>query len=540
MKMEGKIVDIISEKIFEGYILIKNGRISEVVKAPTQNSQYIMPGFIDSHVHIESSMLTPAQFAKLAVKHGTIGVVTDPHEMANVMGIEGVEFMIENSKTVPMKFFFGVPSCVPATDFESSGHKITSADIEELMKRDDLYFLSEMMNFPGVIFDDNEVLRKMKAAKLNNKPIDGHAPGLRGKQLRKYVSAGISTDHECLNIDEALEKIKEGMKIQIREGSAAKNLEALFPIIDQFPESVMLCTDDCHPDDLINGHMNLHVKHCIEKGIDIFKILKIAILNPVKHYSLPVGMLQPDDPADFIIVDNLSDFNIKKVVIDGEIIFNNKQVLFEIHEISPLNNFERCRMQKSDIGVTAKSEKINVIEAIDGELITNKIVCNAKIEDGEIVSDVENDNLKIVVINRYNNEAKPVVGFIRNFKLKKGAIAGSIAHDSHNIIAIGTNDDDLILAINKIIDNKGGIVVVDNSEINDLKLEIAGLLTNHDGAKVASDYKAISDKARALGSDLHAPFMTLSFMALLVIPSFKIGDKGLFDGNKFELDILYA
>lgn len=539
-KVEGKIIDIFAKEIFEGYITIDNGKIVDIVKTPVSCTDYIMPGFVDAHVHIESSMLTPAQFARAAVKHGTVGVVTDPHEIANVMGVEGIDFMIENSKTVPLKFFFGASSCVPATGFESAGHEISSETISELLKRDDLHFLSEMMNFPGVIFDDTEVVNKIEAAKQNNKPIDGHAPGLRGDQLAMYANAGISTDHECFDLDEAIEKINAGMKVQIREGSAAKNFETLFPLIEKYPDSVMLCTDDCHPDDLVKGHINLHVKRCLEKGLDLFTVLKVAIQNPVEHYSLPVGMLRKGDPADFIVVDNIRNFDVKMVVINGEPVFNNKDVLFDVPVVTPVNNFMRERISVSDVKIMAKSKKINVIEAIDGELITNKIVCIAKTENGFLVPDIENDILKIVVVNRYNNETKPVVGFIKNFNLKKGAIAGSIAHDSHNIIAIGASDVDITTAINKIIENKGGIVVTEQNETFDLKLDIAGLLTNIDCKEVADAYQKISDKAKQMGSKLHAPFMTMSFMALLVIPAFKIGDKGLFDGNKFQFESLYV
>ncbi|MBE9469254.1 MAG: adenine deaminase [Bacteroidetes bacterium] len=539
-EISGTIADVVNKRFYKGVVKVRDNKIIDIVKKDNVENQFILPGLIDSHIHIESSMLVPSEFAKLAVLHGTVATVSDPHEIANVLGIEGVDFMINNSKTVPFKFFFGAPSCVPATGFETSGFELNSADIENLLKRDDIYYLSEMMNFPGVIYNDNEVINKINLSKKFNKPIDGHAPGLSGNDLKKYVDSGISNDHECSTIEEALEKINCGMKIQIREGSAAKNFEALCKLIDSHPDKVMLCSDDLHPDNLIQGHINKLIKKAQKKGFDFFNILRAATYNPVKHYGLNVGLLQKNDPADFIVVDNLDDFNVLKTFVNGQKVAENNNALFDTKKAEIINNFSVKGISKNDLIVKAENDKtMNLINAFDGELYTKGITVKPKIENNCIVSDIENDILKIVVVNRYDEKAKPAVGFVKGFALKRGAIASSIAHDSHNIICVGTNDTDILSAITKIIDNKGGIVACNEKNIYDLPLPIAGLMSNKSGKEVASQYKFLNDKALEFGSKFAAPFMSLAFMALLVIPELKIGDKGLFDVNKFKLTSLF-
>ncbi len=536
-QFSGKIVDPVLKEIFEGEIWVENGRIKKIERREVAKSHYILPGFVNAHVHIESSMLTPVEFARLAARHGSVGAVCDPHEIANVLGVDGVNFMVENSRHTPFKFFFGIPSCVPATHFETSGANITAADIDQMFATGNFHFLAEMMNFPGVIFEDESVMAKIAVAKKHNKKIDGHAPGLFGKEMVKYFQSGITTDHECSSFEEALEKIQlANIKILIREGSAAKDLEALHKLIDLHPDNVMLCTDDTHPDDLVKGHLNQVIKHCLAKDLSFFNVLRAATVNPVKHYNLPIGLLQQGDPADFIIVDSLEKLNILKTVINGNLVFDQGEAMMNAPPVAPFNKFNCQPLSISDLEVrsTVEGARIRVMEAFDGELLTGMVVCTPKIENEKIVADVENDLLKIVVLNRYSPQTKPTVGFIKNFGLKSGAMASSVAHDSHNILAVGTTDQDLLNAINKVIENQGGLAVCNGSQCTALKLEIGGLMTSSTGETVASQYELVDQKAKELGTKLKAPFMTLSFMALLVIPRFKIGDKFLFDGDKFE------
>ncbi len=539
LTIKGNIVDVIGRRIYKGIVYIENEIIVKIEEKEVEEDIFIMPGFINSHVHIESSMLTPASFAEIAVKHGTVAVVSDPHEIANVCGNNGINFMLQSGKKTPLKFFFGAPSCVPATSFETSGHILSSKDIDNLLKRDDIYFLSEMMNFPGVIYKDSEVLKKIEFAHKYKKKIDGHAPGLSGNDLKKYADAGISTDHECITIEEAVEKIKFGIKIQIREGSAAKNFESLYQLIDLYPDMIMLCTDDSHPDDLLNGHINLLVKRALNKNLDLFNVLRSVSYNVVSHYNIDVGLLQTGDKADFIIVDNLKSLNIEKTFINGNIVYDGKSTTFTNKETTIINNFNCNKINESDIKIENAGEKIKVINIIDGELFTQSFIYSHKQTDKYISSNINDDILKIVVVNRYK-PSKPIIGFIKNFGLTKGAIAGSIAHDSHNIIVVGTSDSEMVIAVNKIIEIKGGIVVCNNDQTDFLELEIAGLMTNKNIYRVAKKYELLDFKAKTLGTKLKAPFMTLSFMALLVIPELKIGDKGLFDGNKFELTSLFT
>ncbi len=539
LSVSGNIVDVVKKRIFQGTINIENAKIISVIEEETNATDYILPGLIDSHVHIESSMLIPSEFARLAVCHGTVATVSDPHEIANVKGIEGVKFMIDNARKTPFKFYFGASSCVPATPFETAGDVLDTKEIEELLKMDDIKYLAEMMNFPGVIFKDEKVYEKLNLAKKYNKPIDGHAPGLNAEDIKKYVDAGISTDHECFTIEEAIEKIKTGMKIQIREGSAAKNFDTLIDLIKDYPDMIMFCSDDKHPDELVKGHINLLIKRAINKGYDPIDVVRIASYNPSKHYNLDSGLLQTGDSADFIIVNNLKDFDVKSTFINGIQYSENGKTFLERVKEKPFNTFNADKIKSADISVEAKSDKIKVIEALDGQLITNFIIEKAKIVNNKIVSDTENDILKIIVLNRYN-KSKPSVAFIKNFGLKKGAIASTVAHDSHNIIALGTNDSDITDAINALIISTGGIIVANNKEIQILPLAVAGLMSIDDGFEVAKKYESIDKKVKELGSRLSAPFMTLSFMALLVIPEIKISDKGLFDGTKFEFTDVYV
>lgn len=537
-KISGNIVDVVNQKIVKGILSIENGKVKSIEKSDIVNDQYILPGLIDAHIHIESSMLTPAQFARMAVVSGTVASVSDPHEIANVMGINGVKFMIESGKKVPFKFFFGAPSCVPATGFESSGATLGVLETEALLKMPEIKYLSEMMNFPGVLFGDEEVHAKLALAMKYNKPVDGHAPGIVGEDAKKYIEAGITTDHECFGMAEAIEKIKYGMKILIREGSAAKNFDDLFDLMADYPDDIMFCSDDKHPDDLAKGHINELVKRAILKGYDPLKVLRSCIYNPIKHYNLEVGMLQEGDDADFIIVDNLKSFTIQKTFIQGLMVAEMGKSLIDSLKENPINHFVAEKISENDLLLKAESNTIRVIEALEGQLITNKLERPANIVDGYVCSDVEQDVLKLVVMNRYK-VSKPSIAFIKNFGFKSGAIASTVAHDSHNIIAVGVDDKDIADAINLLIESKGGISCVNKDEKLHLPLKVGGIMSNDDAYKVAEDYERINQQVKALGTSFKAPFMTLSFMALLVIPDLKLSDKGLFDGSSFSFTSVF-
>lgn len=531
--ISGNIVDVVNNEIYAGTIKVKNGKIDKIIRKNETFNTFIIPGFVDSHIHIESSMLIPSEFARTAVRNGMVAVVADPHEIANVMGIEGVNYMIKNGKQVPFKFYFGAPSCVPATSYETSGAKIDANDIEKMLKREDIKYLGEMMNVPGVISENQEVMAKINAAKRYNKPIDGHAPGLKGEELQKYVNAGISTDHESYTKEEALEKIKLGMKILIREGSAAKDFDALSSLIEEYSDYCMFSSDDRHPNDLVEGHINLLVKKAISLGYDKMKVLKCACFNPVKHYNLDVGLLQVGDKADFVEIDGFDGINILRTVINGFLVSKKGWSLIPKVRSNYINNFQIRYKKTEDFAVKYNGKKINVIEAIDGQLITKKLSLEPKVENGLIVSDIDRDILKITVINRYQN-SPPVIAFIKNFGFKKGAIASSVAHDSHNVIAVGVSDEDITRAVNLVIKHKGGLCVVYNNVEKILPLPVAGLMTNKGAFKVAQEYNKIEEEVKKLGSNLTDPFMTLSFMALLVIPELKLSDKGLFDAKNFN------
>jgi adenine deaminase len=539
LNIKGNIVDILAKNIFYGEIEVVEGTIKSIKplnNVAIENEKFILPGFIDSHVHIESSMLTPSEFARLAVLHGTTGTISDPHEIANVCGMQGVQFMIENGKQVPFKFHFGAPSCVPATIFETAGDAITVSDVETLLAMPEIFYLSEMMNFPGVLHGDDEVLQKIAAAKKIGKPVDGHAPGLRGELAKKYIDAGMSTDHECFTAEEALDKLSFGMKILIREGSAAKNFEALIPLMNEHYENMMFCSDDKHPDSLAENHINKLCARAVAKGIDVFKVLQAACINPVLHYKMKNGILKKGDAADFIVVNDLINFSVSQTYIDGKLVAENGNTFIESVESTIINKFNCSEKSVADFAFFAKENQTeaSVIEALEGQLITNKLIKPAKIENGFLMPNIENDILKIVVVNRYN-DSPIAISFIKNIGLKEGAIASSVAHDSHNIVGVGVDDESICKAVNMIIKEKGGVSAVSNNDEKILPLPIAGLMNASDGFKVAADYTAINDFAtQVLGSSMQAPFMTLSFMALLVIPHLKLSDKGLFDGDTFS------
>lgn len=534
MIIKSNLIDLVAKEIYAAELVIENDRITSITKITDTLNTYILPGFIDAHVHIESSMLVPSEFARIAVTHGTVGTISDPHEIANVMGIEGVNYMIDNAKQVPFHFYFGAPSCVPATHFETAGAEINAQQIDELLSRKEIVYLAEMMNYPGVIHSDEEVMKKLAAAKKHGKPIDGHAPGLMGEIMKVYFNAGISTDHECFKYDEALEKLKHGVNILIREGSAAKNFETLIPLLKDFPNQIMFCCDDKHPDNLLEGHINQHVIRALNKGFDLFDVLRASSYNVIKHYKLPIGLLQVGDSADFIEVDNLTDFTVLKTVIKGKLVSENGTSKIKTFKAPIINNFNCSLKTIDDFKLKTESNQIRVIECLDGQLITNELCTEGLSIDGFSKSNTQNDILKIAVVNRYNDVPVVALAFIKNVGLQHGAIASCVAHDCHNIVVVGTNDEDMCAAVNLIINAKGGISLANGNEKLVLELPIAGIMTNQSAEEVAEAYIKLDSRAKQLGSKLRAPYMSLSFMALLVIPELKLSDKGLFNGKKFE------
>jgi len=537
----GNIVDVVNNTVFPGTLEVVNGKIQDILRDDRTYAHFITPGFIDAHIHVESAMMPPSEFARIAVSHGTVAAVCDPHEIANVLGIEGVRYMLENGARVPMKFYFSAPSCVPATTFETSGAELSVEDLKTLLQMPEIKFLGEMMNFPGVIYNDPEILEKLALAKAYQKAIDGHSPGLTGDDLKTYISQGITTDHECFTREEALEKLSLGMNVLIREGSAAKNFDDLISIADEHYQNCMFCSDDKHPDDLLKGHINDLVKRALETGLDRMKVFQMACLNPVTHYGLDVGCLRKGDPADFLIVEDLKELRIHRTVIQGEIVAENGSSRLSQQQAGIVNRFAATPKEPEDFSIPYQNRPVHIIDVIDGQLITKKSLDHLPASNGSLVGDPEKDILKIAVVNRYENR-KPAVGFVRNFGIKQGAIAGSIAHDSHNIIAVGTTDKEICDAVNLIIAHKGGICAICESknlrEI--LPLPIAGLMSDESFETVAARYTRLDNTAKEMGSRLHAPFMTLSFMALLVIPEIKLSDRGLFDGTDFTFMDLYA
>ena len=539
--IQGNLVDVIAGDIFSGEVTIDDGKIANIRRIGETDpaAKFIMPGFVDAHIHVESSMLLPSRFARVAVTHGTVSSVSDPHEIANICGIAGVELMLRDAAKTCFKFCFGAPACVPATVFETAGATIDSDAVGKLLDDPRIGYLSEMMDFPGVLNESPEVMRKIKHAQDRGKPVDGHAPGLRGDDAAKYFGAGISTDHECFTIEEALDKLAVGCKIAIREGSAARNFEALQPLIDSHPENVMLCSDDKHPDEFLLGHINQLAARAVAAGRDLMNVLQVACLNPVKHYGLNVGLLQVGDSADFIVVDNLKNFQVEQTYIDGELVAENGKCLMPSVEPETINRFEASPISIDQLQVKSGGAQIRVIQAIDGQLITHQEMAPTKLANGLAISDVENDVLKIVVVNRYT-KAPPAIAFTKGFGLKKGAFASSVAHDSHNVVAVGVDDEDLAAAINAVIDCKGGLSVHGDNGGSVLPLPVAGLMSTESCEVVGKQYGDLDKRVKEFGCTLRAPYMTLSFMALLVIPSLKLSDKGLFNGDKFEFVPLFS
>ncbi|HWA25679.1 MAG TPA: adenine deaminase [Lacunisphaera sp.] len=547
-RLSGQIVDLHARRIQPGIIEWAGGRVTRIiaddrVKAPW----YIAPGFVDAHIHIESSLLPPAEFARWAVVHGTVATVSDPHEIANVLGVPGVEYMVRDGARTPFKFNFGAPSCVPATAFETAGAALDAPTVARLLARPEIKYLSEVMNFPGVLARDPSLMAMIAAAQRHGKPVDGHAPGLRGSKAAEYAAAGITTDHECFTLAEARDKLAARMKILIREGSAARNFAALAPLLKSHPGQAMFCCDDLHPDLLMVRHLDEHVRWALRGGADRYDVLRCASVNPVEHYRLDVGLLRVGDPADFIVFEGWRDLRVRRTYLRGELVARDgRSRLPRQPSRAPnafrarprrLEDFElRCNVSapgRFKRGGVSALHPVNVIEALNGQLITRHRREVPRIVDGAIVADPRRDLLKIAVVNRYAPRAPVAVAMIRGFGLKAGAIASSVAHDSHNIVAVGADDASLCAAVNLVVGARGGISVVGRGRRAVLPLPIAGLMSDRDGRSVARSYTRLDALAKVLGSKLDAPFMTLSFMALLVIPDLKLSDRGLFSASKW-------
>lgn len=538
----GNIVDIAARRVFAGRVTIAGGRIAAIEPTSETPAGFVLPGFIDAHVHVESSMLVPSEFARAAVVHGTVATVSDPHEIGNVLGVTGVHYMLENAAASPFKFYFGAPSCVPATTFETAGATISIAEVAALLDDPRILYLSEMMNFPGVLSGDPDCLAKIRAAQSRRKPIDGHAPGLRGADAARYVAAGMTTDHECFTKEEALDKIAAGCKISIREGSAARNFDALYTLLTEHPAMTMLCSDDKHPDELLVGHINMLVRRAVERGVDVFDALRAACVNPVEHYGLDVGLLRVGDPADMIEVDSLSSFNVHRTWINGKVVAEHGETQIPRVELRVVNHFVASHVQPEELAIAVRrGKKLQVIEALNGQLITRRVELEPMMIEDLAVSDTSRDILKMTVVNRYR-KASPAVAFAKNFGLKRGAMASSVAHDSHNVIAVGVTDDDIAAAVNAVMDAGGGLAAVSHQAGDHwvLPLPVAGLMATGPCTEVAHAYQELDAAVKEWGSLLRAPFMTLSFMALLVIPELKLSDLGLFDGARFEFTSLWA
>lgn len=548
------LVDLHLREIYLATVSIDTGKIVSIDRVPidrlppaTKTSDasaleslpYLMPGFVDAHIHVESSMLMPNEFARVAVGHGTVATVSDPHEIANVCGVAGVELMLENASQVNFKFMFGAPSCVPATSFETAGAVIDAAAVEQLMGDDRIGYLSEVMDFPAVLRREEQVMSKIKAAQKHNKPVDGHAPGLRGSEAASYIAAGISTDHECVTLEEALDKISCGCKIAIREGSAARNFDALYHLIKSHPQDCMLCSDDKHPDEFLLGHINQLAARAVARGCDLMDVLTVACLNPVDHYRMDVGTLKVGDPADFIVVQDLTNFQVRETYINGEKVFADGKCLIPTTPTSTINHFVASPVTADQLVVKSKAKFARVIVAVDGQLVTHTQTVKCLTQSGNVVADFQHDVLKIVVVNRYN-PSLPKVALVSGFGLTSGALASSVAHDSHNIIAVGTNDQDIATAINRVIADRGGLAVSRDGQADGLPLPVAGLMAVDSCDVVAAKYSQLDAAVKSMGTSLRSPFMTLSFMALLVIPSLKISDKGLFDVDQFDFVPLFV
>lgn len=525
-RLRGQVVDVVARRVFPGEIDIQDGRIAAVREVPEAPGRYLMPGFVDAHVHIESSLLPPSEFARLAVVHGTVATVSDPHEIANVLGLDGVRYMLDDAASVPLKISFGAPSCVPASALETTGGRLGPQEVEALLADPRISHLGEVMDFPAVLAQDPAVHAKIAAARRLAKPVDGHAPGLVGGALASYVAAGIGTDHESTTLREAQAKVKAGLKVMLREGSAARAFDALAPMLEAYPDQVMFCCDDLHPNDLMEGHIDAIVRRAVKDGYDLFAVLRAATLNPVRHYGLPVGLLQPGDPADVLEVDDLEAFSIRRVFIDGLLAYDHGRVTFPRVHQRPINKFVGGPRSRTDFIISAESPEVRVIQVHDGELVTHEVKRKVHPQAGEVRADPVRDILKLVVVPRYH-DGPAAVALVEGFGLRRGALASSVAHDAHNVVAVGADEEALQAAVNAVIEARGGLAVSADGITDLLPLPVAGLMSDLEGAECALRYASLEARARILGARLRAPLMALSFLALPVIPHLKLSDQGL-------------
>lgn len=540
-RLNANLVDIDGRRIHAAEIVWDAGVLTAITDLgdAREDWPYLTPGFVDAHIHLESSLLPPAEFARLAVRHGTVATVSDPHEIANVLGIEGVRWMIDNVNQTPFHVLLGAPSCVPATPFETAGAVIEAHEVEELLDTPGVGYLSEVMNFPGVLAREPHLMAKLAAAASRHVPVDGHAPGLEGQMAADYAAAGIHTDHECATLAEAEHKLAQGMRILIREGSAARNFEALHPLISRYPGQVMFCSDDRHPDDLSQGHINQLARRAVAHGHDVFDVLAAACLTPRRHYPLAIGELRIGDAMNAALLTDLRDFRVQATWLNGVLSAEDGETRLSRYPCRPVNRFNAARVNADMLSIPADSglasARCRIIAAEDGQLLTRTEISELPVKDGSVLPSVREDALLLAVVNRYQ-PALPAVALIRGFRLQSGALASSVAHDSHNIVAVGCDADSLARAINMVIDAKGGLALVHADHADILPLPLAGLMSDAEGDAVAAHYSALTHQARIrLGCPLRAPFMTLSFMALLVIPELKLSDRGLFDGKRFSL-----
>ncbi|MCX7757181.1 MAG: adenine deaminase [candidate division WOR-3 bacterium] len=555
-----RVVNVYTGESYLSNILVDRGNIigisddyNNAQKIIDCEGLYALPGFIDGHIHIESSLLHPTELARLLLLNGTTTIIADPHEISNVLGSKGIDYLLNATEKLPLDVFVMIPSCVPSSNLETTGGKITVTDIKKYLQHPRVLGLAELMNFPGVITVESEVLEKIATVQASAKLIDGHCPRLKGKYLQAYIGAGIMSDHECISPQEAQEKLRLGMYLMIREGSAAKNLADLLPIIT--PRNIRRClliSDDIHPDYLLKeGHLNAVLRKAVSLGLDPYSAIQMATINSAEYFRLyDRGAIAPGKKADIVFVGNLTDFNVKLVVKNGKIIikqgeFQTALPVYKDPAVTSTMNVKPFNVAK--LKVRAKTGYLNVIKVLPGQIVTEKLTVVPKViksssgDSGEVVSDLERDILKVVVVERHKKTGNIGIGFVSGFGFKKGAIASSVAHDAHNIIAVGTNDLDIYLAIKEIIRLRGGLVAVSNGKIKaSLELPIAGLMSNKPCNVVAEKLQNLINICHAWQCKLENPFITLSFLALPVIPTLKITDYGLIDVSSFHVVDLFT
>lgn len=538
MLIKGNILNVFTDEIYPGEIKIEHGIIESIKEVNADFNDIIVPGFIDAHIHIESSMLTPSRFAEIALRHGTTSVIADPHEIANVMGMDGIDYMIDDAKKTPLKYYFTAPSCVPATKFEKSGATISPNIIDNLLSRPEFVALGEVMDYNAVISNEKSILEKIKIAKKYHKPIDGHAPLLSGKNLQKYVKHGVITDHESTTKKEVAEKKRMGMKIMIREGSESKMLEKLI-----YSNCDFIVSADLKPEDLINGHLDKCLRKAVDYGMDPYEAIKLVTINPAEHYNLNAGSISPGKSADLVFIDNLRDFTVKRVVINGNTIFKKQKLLFRANP-RPIDTTLHVSLTKpEDFDLKAqnpahKSATVNLINVSDNTIITKQSSAKLSIQKKTIIPSVFEDILKISVVDRYGGNTISN-GFVKGFGIKNGAIASSVSHDSHNIIVVGTNSEYMSRATNHLIENKGGLAAISNQAKLDVTLPIAGLMSDKPAKVVANNSAKLNELVSNMGCELSSPFTSLSFMALPVVPEVKMTTNGLFNVNTHQfIDII--